>query len=148
MAELFPDEGIDIVLSVAPKGGAMPDPLYLGLFASQTPTTVPARGAVLATETGVTEVTGQGYARIAVDAGDWGAPGTNGSGRKITAGTYSFIATAGAGLPWDAANGFFLADAAVNGHALYYANFNSGVARQLQVAGDQLDVTPSWQDDG
>jgi len=58
MAEIFPDEGLDLILSVITGNAAAPANLYMGLFTSQTASTVPARGAVLATQTGVTEASG------------------------------------------------------------------------------------------
>lgn len=147
MAEIFTDEGLDAILGIFPKNGTNISSLYLGLFASQTPSTVPARTATGGgTPAGWTEVTGTGYARIEIPAVDWGSPGTNGSGRKIIADQYTFTA----GGLWDAANGFFLATHAVSEAGdviIAFANFDSGVARQLQVAGDILKVTPSMQFD-
>lgn len=45
MAEIFVDEGLDAVLAVFPKNGTNYANLYMGLFTSQTATTVPARTA-------------------------------------------------------------------------------------------------------
>lgn len=152
MAEIFVDEGLDHIMAVFPKNGANDASLYIGLFSSQTPATVPARTATGgAVPAGWTEVTGQGYARIQILAASWGVQGTQGSGRKTTAAQVTFTATAGAGLPWSTANGFFIATAVASAPGdtiICFANFDSGVARTLQVAGDILKVTPTMEFDG
>lgn len=145
MAEIFPDEGLDAIMGIFPKNGANLSNLYIGLFTSQTPTTVPARNMVLATQTGITEATGTGYARQAIAAASWGAPSTNGNGRKVTAGQVTFP-TVGAG-GWGTVNGFFIADAASNGKCIFAANFDDGTAVSL-LQNDVIKVTPSMQMDG
>lgn len=148
MAEILVDEGLDHILTVWPKNGLNDASLYLGLFASQTASTVPARTATGGvTPVGWTEVTGTGYARIQITAANWGSPSTNGSGRKITSAAKVFTADGA----WAAANGYFLAthSASEAGDVMIgFANFDSGVARTLQVSGDTLTVTPSLQLDG
>lgn len=131
-----------MILGIFPKAGSVLANLYLGFFTSQSASTVPAGNAVLATQTGVTEATGTGYARTAIaSATDWGSP-TNGSpdGRKVTTSAGVASPTVGAG-GWGTINGFFLADALTNGHAIYYANFDSGLAIPTS-AGDVITVTP------
>lgn len=149
MAEIFVDEGLDAILGIVPKNGTNLANTYLGLFKSQTPTTVPARTATGgASPSGWSEVTGTGYARQAIPAASWGAPATNGSGRRTTGPQVTFTATGG---PWDAANGFFIATQSASGASdviIYFANFDTGVARQLQASGDTLKVTPTMQMDG
>lgn len=143
MAELFPDEGLDRILGVIPKGGATIATLYVGLFTSQTATTVPGTTAVLATSTGVTEVTGTGYARQSIAAAAWAAQSAGTGGRKTVGPQVTFTATG----TWTAANGFFIADATTVGIALFYANFDDGTAVTL-LSGDSLKVTPTWQMNG
>lgn len=149
MAEIFPDEGLDLILGVFPKGAVTTDPLYIGLFTSQTANTVPARTATGgAVPAGWTEAAGTNYARQSVAAADWGAPSTNGSGRKITASQYTFP-TVGAG-GWGTANGFFLATQNASGASdkiVYFANFDDTTAVTLN-AGDVIKVTPSMQYNG
>lgn len=140
MAEIFPDEGLDRILGVIPKGGATIAILYVGLFTSQTATTVPGASAVLATLTGVTEVTGTGYARQSIAAAAWAAQSAGTGGRKTVGPQVTFTATG----TWSAANGFFIADATTVGIALFYANFDDGTAVTL-LNGDSLKVTPTWQ---
>lgn len=148
MAEIIPDEGLDYMLSALFKGGTVDTTLYLGLFTSQTASTVPARTATGgATPSGWTEMTASSgtYARIALATGDWGAAATNGSGRRISlsaAKTFTGFVSAAA------ANGFFIATNSASGAGdtvLAFANFDSGVARSLATTGDQLSVTPSMQ---
>ncbi|MCA1572427.1 MAG: hypothetical protein LC798_19425 [Chloroflexi bacterium] len=137
IAENFPDEGTDYILGVIPKGATTPATLYLGLFTSQTATTVPAATAVLATGTGVTEATGSGYARQSIAAAAWAAA-SGASGTRRTLGPQVTFTATGALGP---ITGFFIATAGV---ALFYANFDDGTAVTLQ-NGDSLRVTPTWQ---
>jgi hypothetical protein len=142
MAEIAPDEGLDYMIGVLLRAQTQPTTLYVGLFTSQSPTTVPASTAVLATGTGVTELTGTGYARQSITAATWGAPTAGGGGRQTTASTY---VTFTAGGTWTAVNGFFVCTTATagTGIALFYANFDSGVARTL-LNGDSLRITPRF----
>lgn len=145
MSELYPDEGLDLLLSYFPKGTAPPTTLYIGLFTSQTPTTVPGTTAVLATQTGVTEATGTSYARQSIASGSWGAQAAGSGGRKSTAGQVTFPA-AGAG-GWGTVNGFLIADSATVGKAFFYANFDDGLAIIIG-AGDIVKITPTAQFNG
>jgi len=138
-AESFPFEGLDVVLNtlVRKTGTTMPDPGYLGLFTSQLATTVPAQTAVLATPTGVTEATGGGYARAAITGATWPAGATaNVTGRRSTVVSpgVSFAESTGAYTVTNV-NGFFLATAVTAGVAIFYANFDSGVAIVVNQAG-------------
>ena len=144
MAHIVTDAGLDYILDMVFKQtGVPPASLYLGLFSSQTPVTVPARTATGgAVPTGWTEVTGSGYARIAITSGNWGVESTSGSGRQITAAQKTFAATG----VWTTANGFFIATALTSGVGdiiIGFANFDSGLARLLSVSGDQLKLTAS-----
>ena len=141
MAERFPIEGLDYVLSVIPRGTPTPGTLWLGLFTSQTPTTVPDADAVLATSTGVTEASGTGYARQPVSASGWEAPTTVGAGRR-TLGPQVTFPTVSVGA-WGTANGFFLATAENDGVAVFYANFDDGQPIVTQV-NDAISITPHW----
>lgn len=140
MAEIYPNEGLDAIMAIFPKAGSVLANLYLGFFTSQTPSTVPAATAVLATATGVTEASGTGYARTAIPAANWGAQAAGSpDGRKTTASAVT-TPTVGSG-GWGTLNGFFLADALTNGHAIFYANFDSGLGIPTS-AGDVVTVTP------
>lgn len=140
MAEIFPDEGLDYILGVIPKAGTTPTTLYVGLFTSQTATTVPGSTAVLATATGVTEASGSGYARQSIASGSWAAQSAATGGRKTVGPQVTFTASGALGP----INGFFIASASSAGIAIFYTNFDDGVAVTLQ-SGDSLRVTPTWQ---
>lgn len=151
MAEIIPDEGLDYMLGVLFKGGTQDTTLFLGLFTSQTASTVPARTATGgASPSGWTEMAAASgsYARIALATSDWGAAATNGSGRRITlSAAKSFTGFVGAA----AANGFFIATNSASGAGdtiLAFANFDSGAARTFSSTSDVLNLTPRMQLDG
>lgn len=145
MAEIYPDEGLDLILNTYFKNGTPPANLYVGLFTSQSASTVPARTATGgASPSGWTEMTASSgtYARQAISAVSWGSPATDGSGRALTGPQVSFTGMVSAAN----ANGFFVATASASGagdKVLFFANFNSGVSRQLAATSDILQVTPT-----
>jgi hypothetical protein len=118
--------------------------MYIGLFTSQTASTVPARSATGGgVPSGFTEATGTGYARQSIAASAWGAPTTSGSGRKTTAGQVTFP-TVGAG-GWGTVNGFFIATHAVSeagDKLIFFANFDDLTANTLN-ENDVQKVTPA-----
>lgn len=148
-AELFPDEGLDHVLNKVPIAGVAIQTSYgLGLFTSQTASTVPARTVTLASQTGITEVPNSGaYARVSVANSDWGAIATSGSGRKTTSAQKTFPDSTGS---WGTINGFFVATNTTwgLGVALFYANFDDVTAINVNAAGFTVRVTPYVQYDG
>jgi hypothetical protein len=149
MAEIFVDEGLDKILGIFPKNGTNVATLYLGLFTSQTASTVPARTATGgAVPSGWTEASGTSYARQSIAAGSWGAASTNGSGRKISASQVT-MPTVGAGA-WGTINGFFLATNSASGAGdviIYFSNFDDTTAI-VTAQNDVIKVTPSMQFDG
>lgn len=149
MASIFPDEWLDRALNIFPKNGTNISTLYIGLFTSSTPSTVPARSATGgANPSGWTEATGTNYARVAIQASSWGANVTSGTGRKTTASEVTF-ATAGTG-GWGTVNGFFLATNASSSAGdtlVYFANFDDLTAETIN-ANATLKITPSIQING
>ena len=143
MAEIFPNEGIDLIMAIFPKNGTNLATMNLGLFTSQTASTVPAATAVLATSTGVTEATGTAYARPSIAAASWGAQGAGTPDGRASAAGQVTMATVGAG-GWGTANGFFLANASSAGIAIFYANFSDTTAI-VTASGDVIKVTPTIQ---
>lgn len=138
MASIFTDQGIDAIFGVFPKNGANHATLYIGLFTSQTATTVPDRDATGgAIPFGWTEASGAAYARQPIAAADWGAPVTFSTGRKITAAQVVFPVAGSGG--WGIVNGFFLA---TGDTIIYFANFDDGTAVRIN-AGDRIYITPS-----
>lgn len=148
MAEIFPDEGLDYLLGVAFDAATQDTTFHVGLFTSQTASTVPARTATGgASPAGWVEADFDNYARQPISSGAWGSPATNGNGRRIAGPQVTFPAVGAVG---DTVNGFFIATAGAPGAGdviLFFANFDSGVARVL-VTGDIEKVTPSVQFDG
>lgn len=150
MAENFTDEGLDYIMSVIYKGGTQDTTLYAGLFTSQTASTVPARTATGgAAPSGWTEQTASSgtYARIAIATGDWGAPATNGSGRRIVLSAAKAFTGFVSAAP---ANGFFIATNSASGAGdtiIYFANFDSGVSRSNATTSDTINVTARTQHD-
>lgn len=113
---------------------------FLGLFTTETATTVPVRGTALSAAT-VGEPTGGAYSRVAVANTDWGAIVTNGVGRRTTAAQKSFAENTAS---WGTINGFFLANqlaAGVGAVAIFFANFDDGQAVPATVAGYTIRVT-------
>ena len=150
MSEIFVDQGLDAILTVFPKNGSNYAFLFLGLFVSQSATTVPARTVTdgSSPSTGWSEVTGTAYGRQGVPAGSWGTPSTNGNGRKIT--TTGTVTMPTAGNAWGTVNGFFLATASgslAGSQLVYFANFDDGLSI-IVGTNDVIKVTPSVQYDG
>jgi hypothetical protein len=146
MAELIPDEGLDYILSIFPKNGTNIATTYLGLFTSQTASTVPASTMVLATPTGITEAAYTGYARQSIAAASWGTTGAKTiwtqSARGTTAGQVSFPAATASYAT--AINGFFGATASTAGVCLYVSNFDDTSAVATMAIGDIIRVTPTF----
>lgn len=149
MAENWTDEGLDFLmgLHILNTKTALTS-TYLTLFTSQTASTVPARTATGgAAPSGWTEATGTSYARKQVLAADWGALGTNGSGRRTTSSQQTF-ATVGAG-GWGTVNGFGLielASAQAGDETFWFANFDDVTAVTLN-ENDVIKITPAEQID-
>lgn len=138
MASIYPDEAIDLIHGIFPKNGVNFSTLYIGLFTSQTATTVPDRSATGGS--GWTEATGTGYARQSIASSDWGTQATEGDGRKTTANQVTFPAAGSGG--WGTVNGFFIATESTGGSIIYFANFDDETAVTIN-AGDIIRITPS-----
>lgn len=154
MAAIVTDEGLDYIINAILRGGTVDTTLFVGLFTSQTATTVPARTATGgAVPSGWAEMTASSgtYTRQAIASGvggDWGAPATNGSGRRSTlSAAEQFTGFVGAA----AANGFFIATNSASGAGdviLLFANFDSLVDRTFATIADILNLTPRFQVNG
>lgn len=136
MAEILPDEGLDIFLGQFPKNDTRLTTTYLCLFTSQTASTVITAGQALAN---VTETSYTSYARQAMATATWGALGAGTGGRKTTYPQITFptVGASGATL-----NGLFVGDATPPTKVIGQANFDSGIARVV-VTGDVIKVTPA-----
>jgi hypothetical protein len=148
MAEIFPDEGLDHVLNKVPRATtAIQTTYYLGLFTTQSASTVASRTETLASAA-VGEPTSGAYARVSVANTDWGAIATSGSGRRTTSAQKSFAENTAS---WGTINGFFLANQAAAGAgsiAIFFANFDDAQAVPATVAGYTIRITPYFHIDG
>lgn len=174
MAENYTDEGLDRLIGYMPRNSGAPaldTTLYLAAittagFQTRSPDTaldgtkVPGRTTVWSTDyqtvaggstrgAGGEPTIGTGaYARKSVVNTDWGAPATNGNGRRTTSAQESFAQSSAA---WSNANviGFAIVNnsSAGSGVAYGYANFDDGSTVQINAAGITLQVTPFWQND-
>lgn len=138
MAEIFPVEGLDAILAVIPKNGANYSQLWMGLFTSQTASTVITRAQTLAGN--ITEPSGGAYARQSIASSSWGSQTDDTTvGRKVVAGQVTFpTATA----TWGTVNGFFIASASASGVCIFQANFDDVTAIVVNT-NDVVKVTPT-----
>lgn len=140
-AEIWPEEGLDILLEIFPRGGTNLTTTYLSLFTAFTATTVGTGGQAA---DAYTEPSGGSYARQAIVSGSWGAiADVSTTGRKTTASQVTFpTATAS----WGAVNGFWLANqlSASGDKCIFAANFDDDTASTVNT-NDVLKVTPAIQ---
>lgn len=139
MAQMMPDEGLDIILGQIPGNTVKyTSPLNLALFTSQTASTVitHAQGFANITETSYTS-----YARQSLAAATWGAiaerPTNLGRQQTYPQVTFPTVGASGATI-----NGFYITN---NGHTvcLGQANFDDVTAVPL-LTNDVIKVTPTW----
>jgi hypothetical protein len=157
MTDIFPDEGLDVILGVFPRGSTTPANLYVGLFTGGSASTVPTAAATIASMTGTfAEVTTgssptgwPAYARqpIASTTSGWAAPGAQTinsiTGRGVVGGQVSYSPPVAVYTPTNAVNGFFIADAITSGHAIVYSNFSDVTGISSLAIGDVIKVTPT-----
>ena len=138
MAEIWPDEGLDIVLAYFPSNSPPPANTWLALFTSWTASTV---GTNTDTRANYSEPAVGAYARQTISSTSWGAAAAATGGRKRTAGQVTFATATGA---IGTINGFTLATAATTGSIYFAANFDDVTAVNLQ-SNDVIKVTPTIQ---
>ncbi len=139
MAEIFPNEGLDLIYGGFPKGATGPANTWLGLFTSWTASTVAGSAATAASWA---EVSSAGaYLRQTISSASWGTVGTTQSGRGSGAAQVTF-ATATA--VWGTVNGFIVTNSSLNaaGVVYYGANFDDTTAVVINT-NDIIKVTPS-----
>ena len=139
MAQMMPDEGLDIVLGQIPKDTAKyTSPLNLALFTSQTASTVITHAQTIAN---ITETVYTNYARQSLAAATWGAVAERPTnlGRQST---YPQVTFPTCGATGATLNGFYITN---NGHTicLGQANFDDVTAVVL-AENDIIKVTPTW----
>ena len=144
MAEIFPDEGLDLTLGQFPKNDTRITTLSLCLFTSQTASTVITSAQTVAN---ITETTYTSYARQALATATWGAQAAGTGGRKTT---YSQITFPTVGATGATINGFFIGwDTGAGGttaptKCVGQANFDDTTAVVL-ATNDVIKVTPTIQ---
>jgi hypothetical protein len=156
MADIFPDEGLDYLLSIVPKNGASPANLFLGLYTAVGGTSVPGSANTLAQLAGlgtagfaeVSATQWASYTRQTHVAGSWGAQGASvvwtTTGRVVTGGQLAFLAPAAPYAPSNPIAGFFLASLITTGVAVYYSNFSDSSTIASLAIGDLVKVTPTF----
>lgn len=140
MAEIFPNEGLDLIFAAVPKGGTGPANTWLGLFTAYSASTVGTSAAVIASWT---ECASAGaYARQTVSSASWGTVGTTQSGRGTGAAQVTFTT---ANAAWGTVNGFFIANSATQGAGSVWfgANFDDLTAVTINTNA-VIKVTPTW----
>lgn len=140
MAEIWADEGLDMLLSYFPRSGtAQPANTWIALFTAFTASTVGTNTNVLAsyTEPGA----GVNYARQTISSASWGAQAAATSGRKSTAGQVTFGTASGS---WGTVNGFTICNSLTVGSGYFAANFDDVTAVPIQ-SNDVIKVTPTIQ---
>jgi hypothetical protein len=140
MAEIFPDEGLDVVLGQWPKDTTRLSTMYLFLFSSQTASTVITSGQVM---NDITESAWTNYARQSLAAATWGAQAAGTGGRKST---YPQVTYPTVGASGGTVNGFGITDiSGTSGDkAIAVANFDDTTAVVL-ATNDVIKVTPTVQ---
>jgi hypothetical protein len=139
-AEVWPDEGLDMVLAVFPKNGTNYTQSFIGLFTSFTASTVGTSGSVM---NDYTDPSGGSYARQAIAAASWGSAAAGTGGRKVVAGQVTFpTATA----VWGTVNGFMIVDttATASDKCFMACNFDDTTAVTINT-NDVIKVTPTEQ---
>ena len=138
MAQMMPDEGLDVWLGQFPKDTTKyTSPLHLKLFTSQTASTVITHAQALAN---ITETTYTSYAEQNLAAATWGAiaerPTNVGRQTTYPQVTFPTVGASGATI-----NGFHITNNA-NTVAIGQANFDDVTAVVL-ATNDIIKVTPT-----
>lgn len=140
MAQIFPDEGLDVFLGQFPKNDTRITTCYLCLFTSQTASTVITHAQAMAN---ITESAFTNYARQALATATWGALGEYSStlGRVTT---YPQVTFPTVGASGSTINGFFISDilSTSGDKCVAQANFDDVTAVPL-LLNDVIKVTPS-----
>lgn len=139
MAQMVPTAGLDVILGQFPKNDTRLTSLFLGLFTSQTASTVITSAQ---NGTNITEATFTNYAAQTLATATWGALAGVTNGRGTTYPQVTFPTSGSA----QTINGFFVktANAALSATNLVgQANFDDVTAVPL-AANDVIKVTPTF----
>lgn len=140
-AEIFPNEGLDILLAQNgfQTGGTAPANLYLCLFTAFSASSV---GTSAGVADSFTEPGAGGYVRETLSSASWGSIASTTSGRMVTGSQVSFpVATAPYG---SAVNGYWFANqlSSTGDKCICAANFDDTTAVTINT-NDQIKVTPT-----
>ena len=138
MAEIFPDEGLDLILGQFPKNATRLTQLGLNLFSSQSASTVMTSGQTLSS---VTESVWTNYVAQTLATATWGSQAAGSGGRKTT---YPQVTFPTCGATGGTVNGFYIADDPTDTKVVCQANFDDTTAVVL-ASGDIIKVTPFIQ---
>jgi hypothetical protein len=140
MAEIWPDEGLDVLGGQFPKNATRLTSTFLALFSSQTASTVITSSQVA---NNITEAIFTNYARQTLATATWGAMAAGTGGRKTT---YPQVTFPTVGATGDTINGFWITDiSGTSGDiAIAVANFDDTTAVAL-ATNDVIKVTPTLQ---
>jgi len=137
MAQMMPDEGLDVWLGQYPKNDTRETTANLCLFTSQTNTTVITHAQTIAN---ITETVYTSYARQSLATATWGAlaerPTNLGRQTVYPQVTFPTVGATGATI-----NGFHITNGA-NTKVIGQANFDDGLAVVL-ATNDVIKVTPT-----
>ena len=140
MAQMMPDEGLDLWLGQFPKNDTRITTCYLCLFTSHTASTVITHAQTMAD---ITEAAFTNYARQALATATWGAlaerPTNLGRQTTYPQVTFPTVGASGATI-----NGFFVSDilSTTGDKAVGQANFDDLTAVPL-ATNDVIKVTPT-----
>lgn len=140
MAQMMPDEGLDVWLGQFPKNATRLTSVYLCLFTSHTASTVITHAQTMAD---ITEAAFTNYARQELATATWGSLGerpTN-AGRQTT---YPQVTFPTVGATGATINGFFISDilSTSGDKCVGQANFDDTTAVPL-LENDVIKVTPT-----
>lgn len=141
MAETFTRNGLSVIYTSSFRNGTPQTYFSVGLFVSQTASTVPAStasGAAAGWEE-MTASTGT-YSRQNIAASDIGAAADIGSSAWGVAWPQVTFTGFTSASP---ANGYVIMSASTAGSPLAFANFDSAAARTFATAADSLALTPT-----
>lgn len=140
MAQMMPDEGLDVIMAIFPKNGTNLTNTYLCLFTSHTASTVITHAQTMAD---ITETVYTSYARQALAAATWGAQAERPTnlGRQST---YPQVTFPTVGATGATINGFFISDilSTTGDKCIGMANFDDVTAVVL-ATNDIIKVTPT-----
>lgn len=141
MAEILPEEGLDVILGQFPKNATRLTSTYLCLFTNFTASTVMTATNTMAD---VTEAAFTNYARQELATATWGAQADESTTGRST--TYPQVTFPTCGASGATINGFFISDilSTTGDKVVCMANFDDTTAVPL-ANGDIIKVTPKFQ---